>query len=454
MTRPGARGARHVLAAALFAIVATAGPAAAGTLLEALALAYTGNPALAAQRERLRATDELLAQAQSGYRPSVVLEGDVGVETVDTDRTSSDTLAPGGVALSVVQPLYRGGRTTAEVARARSLIRSERSRYFDVEQLILLEAVTVYVAVVRDEAVHELARNNEAVIGRQLDATRDRFEVGEVTRTDVAQAEARLAGAVADRVSAEGDVVVAAAAFLRVIGAPPEALETAEPLAGMPADEAEAQAVARTEHPAVVAAEFAEEAARHDIRAAESDLLPELRLRGSLERGYDRASAIARDDSASIRAEVTIPLYEAGFTHSVVRENRLRAAERRLQTDQARLDVAENVTRAWEQLVTARARIAAFEEAVRAAEIALDGLEREAQVGSRTVLDVLDGEQELFQARVDLVRAESDLVVATYAVQAAEGRLTARNLGLPVALLDVEAYTSRIDGAWWGTAVE
>jgi len=444
----------RVFAAALIALVASAGPAPAATLLEALALAYSGNPTLAAQRERMRATDELLAQAQSGYRPNIALEGDIGAETFDTSESSSRSFTPGGAGLSVVQPLYRGGRTTAEIARARSLIQSERARYFDVEQTVLLEGVTSYVGVVRDTAVRELARNNEAVIARQLDATRDRFAVGEVTRTDVAQAEARLAGAVADRVRAEGDVIVAAAAYLRVIGAPPEALESAAPLAEMPAGEAEAQIVAGDEHPAVIAADFAEQAARDDIRVAQSDLLPEVRLRGSVERGYDRSSAIDREDIASIHAEVTIPLYETGFTHSAVRENRLRAAERRLQADQARLDVAQNVTRAWEQLVTARARIAAFEEAVRAAEIALDGLEREAQVGSRTVLDVLDGEQELFQARVDLVRAQSDLVVATYAVQASIGRLTARNLKLQVELVDVEAHTNQVDGAWWGTSVE
>jgi TolC family type I secretion outer membrane protein len=430
------------------------GTASAQTLNEALALAYGGNPVLGAQRQQLLATDELMPQARSGYRPTVEISSDAGVEYSDTDESSSDTLTPASAALSIVEPLYRGGKTTAEIKRASSLIQSERARLFDVEQTVLLDAVTAYMDVVRDQAVLDLARNNEDVIGRQLEATRDRFEVGEVTRTDVAQAEARLASAVADRVRAEGDLISSRAAFQRVIGVGPGTLENPTPLSGLPDGEADALRIAEAEHPAILAADFVEEAARHDIRIAEGDLLPEVRLRGSVEREYDSSAFNDRLDTASIRAEVSIPLYEAGFTHSVVRESKLRAAQRRLEASQTRLEVAEGVTRGWEQFVTAEAQIAAFNEAVRAAEIALDGLQREALVGSRTVLDVLDGEQELFEARVDLVRAQRDLVVATYTLQGAVGRLTAQALGLPVEPFDVENHYDRVRDAWWGTATE
>lgn len=436
------------------ALVVLAQPARSQTLADALAMAYTGNPTLGAEREQLRATDELMPQARSGYRPSLTIDGDAGVEYNDTDSASSDTLTPGSAGLSVIQPLYRGGKTTAEVSRARSLIQSERARLFDVEQLVLLDGVAVYTNVVRDQAVLDLARNNEQVIQRQLEATQDRFDVGEVTRTDVAQAEARLAVAVAERVRAEGDLISSRAAFQRVIGIAPGALLTPDPLPGLPVDEADAQTIAGTEHPAIIAANFAEAAAQDDVRIAEGDLLPELRLRGSVARSYDSSSFIDRQDDASLLAELTIPLYEAGFTDSRVRENKLRAAQRRLEADQTRLDVAEDVTRSWEALITAEAQIDAFEEAVHAAEIALDGLEREALVGSRTVLDVLDGEQEVFEAKVDLVRAQRDLIVASYALQAAVGRLSARNLGLAVELYDVETHYERVRDAWWGTDVE
>ncbi|MEX2650714.1 MAG: TolC family outer membrane protein [Alphaproteobacteria bacterium] len=426
----------------------------AQTITEALATAYTTNPTLGAQRQQLRATDELMPQARSGYRPSIFVDADVGLAYRDSDQASSDTGTPGGGALSVTQPLYRGGKTTAEVARARNLIQAERARFYDVELRVLFDGVVVYMNVVRDLAVLDLARNNEQVIGRQLEATSDRFEVGEVTRTDVAQAEARLATAVADRIRAEGNIIAARAAFRNVIGIEPGSVESPGPLGGLPVGEQEALTIAGREHPAIIAADFAEQAAQDDVRIAEGDLLPELRLRAVASRDYDVSDFIDRQDNAALLAELSIPLYEAGFTHSRVRENKLRAGQRRLEASQIRLDVAEDVTRSWEALVTAEAQIEAFQEGVRAAEIALDGLEREALVGSRTVLDVLDGEQELFQARVDLVRAERDLVVASYAMQASIGRLSAQSLGLPVEPFDVEDYYNRVRDAWWGTAVE
>ncbi len=442
--RAGLIGAWIVLAAA-------SGVARADTLADALVQAYQTNPTLAAERARLRATNELLPQAMAGYRPDVRASGDLGVDYRDSSSTREDVGAPFAVGLSVVQPVYRGGRTTAEVARADSLVQSNRARLFDTEQSVLLEVVTTFMDVVRDLAVRDLASNNVSVIERQLQATRDRFEVGEVTRTDVAQAEARLAGAAADRVRTEGDVISSRAAYRRVVGADPGALEPPGPLLGLPGSEAAALDIATAEHPFLIAANFVAEAARHDVRAAEGILLPEVNLRSSIEQAYDQSRFVDRETSASLTVELTIPLYQSGLRESQVRENKYIAAQRRLEVDEARRRVLDGATRAWEDLLTGNAQVAAFQEAVRAAEIALDGLEKEALVGSRTVLDVLNGEQELFQARVDLVRAQRDVVVASYGLQSAIGRLSAAELELPVEIYDIERYYRQTRRTWWGT---
>lgn len=450
------RGGRLGLAALALALAAGAWPldAAAQSLADAMAQAYNGNPTLNAQRAQLRARDELLPQAYSNYRPFVTLDGNVGVQSSDTSESNWETEIPGGAGVSVVQPLYRGGRTVAEIGRANNLIQSERALLFDTEQLVLLDAVNVYLNVVRDQAVLDLARNNEEVIGRQLEATRDRFEVGEVTRTDVAQAEARLANGKADRVRAEGDLIASRASFRRVIGADPIALEQPPPLGNMPVNEIEAFNIASNEHPSIIAAQYAELAARDDIRITEGTLLPEVNLRGTVERAYNQSGFANRQDIASLRAEISIPLYTAGLNTSLVRENRQIAGQRRIEIDEQRRFVMEGVTQAWEDYLTAQAQIEAFQESVRAAEIALEGLQKEALVGSRTVLDVLDGEQELFEARVDLVVAQRDLVAATYGLQAALGRLTAGHLALPVDPYDFEANYNAVREKWTGTEIE
>ncbi|MSP82740.1 MAG: type I secretion protein TolC [Alphaproteobacteria bacterium] len=445
--------ARRGAGIAFVAVLVAANPVAAETLMDALVQTFQTNPTLAAERARLHVTDEQIPQALSGYRPDVRINGDVGTEYRDTDSTSADGQTPAGAGIAVVQPIYRGGRTTAGIARAQNLIQSARARLFATEQVVLLDAVTVYMDLLRDQAVLDLAIHNAEVIEQQRKATQDRFDVGEVTRTDVAQAEARLAGGIADRVRAEGDVIASRAAYRRVIGADAGTPAPAEPLTGLPESEAAALDGALGEHPDVLAAAFAESAARDDIRISEGVLLPEVNLRASVDRGYDRNTFADWEDSAAITAEISIPLYQSGLRESQVRESKYLAAQRRLEVDEARRRVLDGVTQAWEDLVTSRAQVDAFQEAVRAAEIALDGLEKEALVGSRTVLDVLDGEQELFQARVDLVRAQRDVVVATFSLQSSVGRLSAQSLGLPVAPYDFDRYYRATRSTWWGTDV-
>lgn len=424
-------------------------PAWAETLEEALAAAYNNNPQLQAGRAELRATDELVPQALSGWRPTATINGQAGKEWEDSNVQGDENLTPRSADLNITQPLYRGGRTVAGTAQAENLVLAQREILLDLEQDVLLQAVTAYMDVVRDEAVLQLNINNEHVLRRQLEAAQDRFTVGEITRTDVAQAESRLALATAQRIAAEGQLTTSRAVYRQVVGDLPGTLEPASPAPDLPASEEETIA-ASASAPNVRAAEYTERAARDGVDVVLGELLPQVRLSTDLQTGEDLQTNNVSTDSAAIRVEVTIPLYQAGSVSSRVREAKQRVAQRRQDIETQRRFAAQQATTAWRALQTARAQIESFESQVRAGEIALEGVQQEAAVGSRTVLDILDAEQELLDARVSLVQARRDEVVASYQVKSAIGRLTARELGLPVDLYDMERYYEEVRDKWWG----
>jgi len=457
--RPGRTAAAFAaaLAGALAAGLWSGGDAGAQTLEEALALAYDTNPTLSAQRQALRATNEEVPQALAGFRPTVSAFGDVGAQWSSTDpepiTDEDEVINPASIGIEVEQPIYRGGRTVADVSRAENVVRAGRAQLAITEQSVLLEAVTAYMNVVRDQAVLDLAINNEDVLARQLQASRDRFEVGEVTRTDVSQAESRLAGATADRISAAGNLRASRATFERVIGIVPGQL-IQPPIPGdLPTSLETSIAQAETGAPPVIAAVFSERAAADGIDLARGALLPEVTVSGQVSRTYEPSSQLDRQDSASITAQVRVPLYQAGAVSSQVREARFNAGQARIEVDEARRTAIEEAIRAWEFLTTARASIDSLNAQVAAAEIALEGVRQEALVGSRTVLDVLDAEQELLDARVSLVTAQRDEVVAAYEVLSAVGVLTARARGLPVDYYDVERDYEATRNRLWGTSV-
>lgn len=448
-------GVRAFLGVIVATVMSVSG-AAGETLEEAMVAAYSNNPTLLAQRAALRSTDEGVPEALSGWRPTVVVDADIGSQTIESDSTTglgaSTTLTPKRLTFSLEQSLYRGGRTVAGVKRAENLVLADRARLAEVEQDVLLDTVTAYMDVLRDGAVLDLAVNNEQRLRRQLEAARDRFEVGEVTRTDVAQAEARLSNAIADRISEQGNLTTARAAYLAVVGTPPEKLSSPRPVVGLPDGEYGARAIAGAEHPRMLQAAFVEKASRDDVRVATGVLLPVFKLTGSYSTVEDTSTFITNQDTATMRAELAVPLYQSGAQFARVRAAREIASQRRIEIEETRRSVLENVTEAWESLQTARAQIAAFTDAVRAAGIALEGVEQEALVGSRTTLDVLDAEQELFDAKVDLVRAQRDEAVASFAVKGAIGRLTAEAIGLPVDIYDVQRHYGAVRNKLWGTA--
>ena len=430
-----------------------AGGAWAQTLEEALSATYNSNPTLNSQRAALRATDEGVPQALSGWRPTVTVTGTYEREySYQTTRTGKRQAirSPYGASLTFTQNLYAGGSTEALTSQAENTVLATRAETVAVEQNILLDAATAYLDVYRDQAVLELNINNEQVLKRQLEATRDRFEVGELTRTDVSQAEARLAGSTADRIQSEGNLEASRAGYKNIIGHMPKELAEPKMLGDIPTSEEEAIKVALDVHPNVVAATYTELAALDNVDNVRAQLLPSLDLSGTMSRNFETLSNTSRADEASIKATLSVPIYQAGEVYSEVRESKQLAAQDRVDLEFAKRRAIELATRSWEALTTARARIRSYKSQIKAAEVALEGVQREAQVGSRTVLDVLDAEQELLDAKVSLVRAERDELLAVFQVQEATGRLTAKDLGLAVKVYNMNDHYNEVRDSWFG----
>jgi TolC family type I secretion outer membrane protein len=426
----------------LAVLLALGPPARAETLEEALVDVYIGNPELAAGRARLRATDELVPQALAGWRPTIT--ADTGIEGVTGQSRSSTTgdqididRTTRRLGASVRQNLYAGGATTASTSRAENLVRAERANLLALEQRVLLDGIDAYTAVWRDRAVLDLALNNEQRLRRQLQATRDRFQVGEVARTDVAQAEARLSRARADVEAAKANLAGSAAFYERVIGHQPGRLAKPTRLASLPRSLAEARTIA-AQNPSVIATTFSLAAAQDDVDVSFAALLPSVDLLARAERVEEPQSTLSWQRNASLGLSLTVPLYQGGAEYARVRAARQTVEARRNDLDNSHRTVQQAVAAAWDRLLAASAAIVALRAEVRANDIALQGVQEENLVGARTVLDVLDAEQELFNSRVDLVRAEREEILASFQLKTAIGELTTDGLGLRVERFDAE----------------
>lgn len=453
---PGRR-AGAALPGAVLVFALAAGPAASQTLEEALAAAYRTNPTLAAARAELRGVDEDLAQARAGWLPTITLEGSAGVSSrfaSNLDRTAPTNIrGPLSGDLNLSQPLYAGGKNFANYRRAKNLIRQQRASMSAVEQTVLSDSATAFMDVVRDQAILELNISNVQVLQRQLEATQDRFEVGENTRTDVAQAESRMARADAERIRAEGNLATSRATYQRIIGSAPGDLAIPLPPADLPLTLEDAIRATIEENPTVVAARFAEQAAGDSVASRVGDLLPSLSIGGNV--GHDTHSQQdgSKIATGSVTATLSVPIYQGGTAYSQVREAKQLQGQRRSEIDEARTQAIERTVSAWEALTAARAQIEAFEEGVLAAETALEGVTQENLVGARTVLDVLDAEQELLDAQVSLVTSRRDEIVASYRVLQAVGALAARQRGLDVEFYDPDENYERVRLKFFGTGI-
>lgn len=438
---------------ALTGLLAVA-PASAENLIDALSAAYQTNPVLQAQRAQLRATDEQVPQALSGWRPNLQAQGSYGAVSSDTTlrggASSRDDLRPLSGAVTLSQNVFAGGRTVNATDQAEASVQAGRESLLSVEQSTLLNAVQAYMNVIRDVNVVELNRNNVTVLERQLEATTDRFRVGELTRTDTAQSEARLSRARTELTIAEAQLTASRSFYERIVGQLPGTLERAQRLAGLPETEDEARQFATQNNPTLSAARYTEEATREAINVAKGALLPSFDIQAQYQYGRDPSSTIRDVEESSLLGVLTIPLYQSGTEYSRVREAKELNNRSRLEVAAVMREVDEAVRNAWEQLRSSRSNITSTTEQVNASQIALEGVRQESEVGARTTLDVLDAEQELLNARVALVSAERDLAVAEYGLLAAMGQLTARNLELPVDYYDPTENYGEVRNKWIG----
>jgi len=464
----GVRGVQaHIWAVASLALaVAGVGmavsDAAADTLEWALVQAYQNNPSLNAQRAALRATDENVPQALSGYRPKVSVTAQGGynytnavqqlpVGGVVTNIPFAETFLSRSVAATGTYTLFNGFQTANRTRQAESQVDGARETLRVTEQQVLLDAATAYMNLLRDQAILDLNRRNVEVLTEQLKQTRDRFNVGEVTRTDVAQAESRLAAGRSSLLGAQSNYVTSQANYRRVIGVDPGRLAPGTPVDRLsPNVLAKAVAQGQANSPSVLAAMYGVDVAALAVKISEGALYPNLTLTASASQGTNPAFEVARQTAASVLGALTVPIYQGGAEYSAIRQSKETLGQQRLNLDINRDQARATVVQSWGQLDAAKAQIEATTAQVNAAEIALNGVREEARVGQRTTLDVLNAQQELVNARVALVTAQHDRVVASYTLLAAVGGLSMPRLGLDVLIYDPQVHYQQVRDAWIG----
>ncbi len=472
-TRITKRGVRLTIALALSA-AATA--AYAETLESALIQAYQNNPQINAQRANVRAIDEGVPQALSGYRPKISATGSAGVQWLDTvTRTNPPTTrplkppavasatspatysessgqnAPRSYGATATQTLFNGFQTGNRTRQAESQIFAARETLRVIEQAVLLDAATAYMNVLRDGAIYDLQRRNVEVLQEQLRQTRDRFNVGEVTRTDVAQSESRLAAGQSQMLTAQANVTTSRAAYRRVIGVEPGKLTPGTPVDRLSPPALDlAVAQGQVESPSVMAAQYGVDVATLQVKVSEGALYPTVTVTGSITQSYESSLSTIQSLQGSVIGQVSVPIYQGGGEYSTIRQNKETVGQRRLELALNRDQARANVVQSWGQLQAAKAQIEATQAQVKAAEIALNGVREEARVGQRTTLDVLNAQQELVNARVAMVTAQRDRVVASYTLLSAVGRLSIPVLGLSVPLYDPMIHYQQVRDAWIG----
>jgi outer membrane protein len=439
---------------AVLALFVLASPAFADSMNEALESAYENNADFNAARAQVRGIDENVPQALAGYRPVVTGSADAGIERSRSKSAfgiGSSTSYPRGVAISVDQPLFLGFRTTNSVKQAKNAVRAAREQLRGVEQDTLLAAVRAFMSVVQAQVVLNLRTQNIEFLREQVRAATDRLNVGEGTRTDVAQTNARLSAGQSDYNAAAAAVNSALAVYEQVIGHRPKSLGAADHVdRRLPKTLDEAIARGLAEHPSILAATFTIDVASYNVKVLEGALLPSVTLSGDLSHRDDSGGSGTWSDTASLVGRLSVPIYEGGRDSSQVRQAKETLGQRRLELDSARAEVRQLVISAWGTLDAAKAQVEAAAAQVAAEELVLSGITEERKVGQRTTLDVLNAQQELLNARVTQVQAQHDRVVAAYALLAAVGGLSAQTLGLRVAIYDPTDHYVKVEDKWGG----
>lgn len=457
VSRQWLHGSSLFALAILVPVVMQAPVANAETISGALAKSYGFSPDLNQQRAATRAADEGVPRATAGWRPTVTATSSIGASQnriVNAGRLQQDTnTVPRVNSVAMTQTLYNGGRTGNTVRQAESTILQSRETLRLSEQQTLLNAATAYMNVLRDTAILELQNNNVQVLKEQLNQTQNRFQVGEVTRTDVAQSEASLAQGQASAVTARFNLQNSMASYRQYIGDQPRNLEPARPVEPLlPRSLDAAIVLGQKNHPQIQAALHAVDVAALAVTVQEGALLPTLTATGT--------ATVNREPSGfpnyqskvfTAVASLSVPLYEGGATYAAIRQAKEQLGQARLNADLQRESIRSLTTSAWGSFETSKLTILSYQAQVRANEIALNGVREEAKVGQRTTLDVLNAQQTLLSARVNLVTAQRDQVVFSYNLLSATGQLSAATLGLRVPTYDPTFHYDQVKGKWIGT---
>ncbi len=444
--------------AGLAAIAAGAGRA--ETVNGALVKAYLTNPEINSQRAAVRETDEGVPQANAGYLPKVNAFGNMAVSHVTGSQVIpgqgiinySTGAFPRGYGVQAQQNVFDGYQTINKIRTAETQVMGAREQLRNTEQNTLLSGVTAYMDVLQDTAILELDRNNVQVLQEQLRETRDRFTVGEVTRTDVAQAEASLATGQATALSAVATLQAAVARYRQIIGDQPTSLAPVKPIMSpLPRTLPEAVTISQVEHPAIAALLDGVDAAQLQIKIAEGALYPQINVTASVSNNYDvNITPGQKAFQAELIGQITIPIYQGGAEYATIRQSKESLSVQELRADSARDQIRQNVVAAWGLNQASVGVVRAARAAVSANEVALTGVREEAKVGQRTTLDVLNAQQALLQARTTLVQAEHDQVVNSYSLLSSIGRLNIPTLGLSVAEYDPRVHFDQVKSKWIG----
>ena len=443
-------------ATAIIALIGSSLFANADDLKAALETAYISNPDLEAARASQRAVDETVNQAKGGWRPTIVGTGSIAKQKNNSTGVfaQNSTTTPKSLGISLEQNVFRSFQTVNQTGEARKNAEAGRADLLNTEQNVFINVVSAYSNVISDEAFLEFTTNNVIALQRQLQASQDRFEVGEITRTDVAQSRARLSRAQTEKIAAEATLTASRAAYRRVVGNEPGTLERDIVIPPLPASEEAALNIASRTHPLVVAASASEKAADYAVKRQYGGLGPTVTVGASYTKNYDRFLPGDEASATAIRADLRLPIYQAGVQASVVRQAKQRRSQFRIQEIAAERQVHELVRNAWESYREASARIISTLDQLEANEIALEGVRQEADVGSRTILDVLDAEQELLDARVNNATAVRDRMVAAYNLLSSMGKLNAKDLALNVDIYDAEEKSKSVENKIYGFGTE
>ena len=431
--------------------------ASAESILGALAKAYNNNSSLNSARAGVRVTDEGVAIAKSGYRPQIAASGGINV----TSQEGMEITA-GSFGVSIRQNLFDGFQTRNNVRAAEAQVSAANETLRNTEQNILFNAAAYYMDVIRDRRIAVLREQNLEFLSEQVRAAQSRFDVGEGTRTDVAQAEASRQAALAQLSAARAQATASEALYRQFIGEDPGNLEPAQPLSKLlPNGLAQGLAIAASEHPAIVATQHLVDAAAFTVKSAEGSMLPQVSANAGVQREFTDINGLpgvgaglggseGTSDSANIGLSLTIPIYQGGLASAQVRQSKEQLGQARIEIDVTRDQVRAALTSAWTQYQAAIESVAANRELVAAARLALNGVIEERNVGQRTTLDVLDAQDDVIAAQINLVSAERDVVVASYAILQSMGRLSASRLGLNVAVHDPREHYNAVKDKWYG----